>query len=294
MYNKVLDTYIKVVELGSFSKAAEELLLSRVAVMKQINQLEERLGIKLVERGSSGIRMTKAGESFYQDAKEMVRQSEAAIRRARKLDRKDRTIIRIGTSRMHPADYLLEIWEQVSSLNPRIKIKLVPFYDENLQEELGRKFDAVIGICDSRIWLEEFGFLPISEKPIACAMPKSHRLARRRRLQVEDLRGERVLMVKPGDSPVNTRLRREFSERYPDIEFINAPYFYNIEVFNSCVEQDCLLLSFEYWNQVHPMLKTIPVDWDYRVPYGIMYRKNPSAELTQFLDMIKLLFQKED
>lgn len=69
MYNPQLDTFICVVEAGSFSKAAEELYISAPAVIKQINSLENSLNLQLFERTHRGLIITEAGKSLYQDAK---------------------------------------------------------------------------------------------------------------------------------------------------------------------------------------------------------------------------------
>lgn len=37
----------------------------------------------------------------------------------------------------------------------------------------------------------------------------------------------------------------------------------------------------------HPALVTLPVDWDYTIPYGLLYAKEPSAEARLFIDAIK-------
>ena len=67
MYNPQLDTFIYVVESGSFSKAAEELYISAPAVIKQINSLENSLNLQLFERTHRGLIITEAGKSLYQD-----------------------------------------------------------------------------------------------------------------------------------------------------------------------------------------------------------------------------------
>ena len=61
MYNPQLDTFICVVEAGSFSKAAEELYISAPAVIKQINSLENSLNLQLFERTHRGLIITEAG-----------------------------------------------------------------------------------------------------------------------------------------------------------------------------------------------------------------------------------------
>ena len=64
MYNPQLDTFICVVESGSFSKAAERLYISAPAVIKQINALENSLDIQLFERTHRGLVVTEAGKSL--------------------------------------------------------------------------------------------------------------------------------------------------------------------------------------------------------------------------------------
>ena len=54
MYNPLLDTFLAVIDCGSFTKAAEKLFISPTAVMKQMNSLEEHLNLKLIERTPAG------------------------------------------------------------------------------------------------------------------------------------------------------------------------------------------------------------------------------------------------
>ena len=79
MYNPQLDTFICVVEAVSFSKAADKLYISPPAVIKQINSLENNLGVQLFARTHRGLVVTAAGESLYQDAKYMVNYSKYEI-----------------------------------------------------------------------------------------------------------------------------------------------------------------------------------------------------------------------
>ena len=64
MYNPQLDTFICVVEAGSFSKAAEELYISAPAVIKQINSLENSLNLQLFERTHRGLIITEADKCY--------------------------------------------------------------------------------------------------------------------------------------------------------------------------------------------------------------------------------------
>ena len=86
MYNPQLTTFISVAENGSFTKAADALFITPTAVMKQINTLEERLGIALFDRTNHGLQLTEAGKSFLQDAKYIIDYSDRAIEKAREID----------------------------------------------------------------------------------------------------------------------------------------------------------------------------------------------------------------
>ena len=60
LYHPQLDTFVAVVECGSFAKAAQSLYISTTAVIKQINALEERFGLQLLERTARGTTLPSA------------------------------------------------------------------------------------------------------------------------------------------------------------------------------------------------------------------------------------------
>ena len=72
MYNPQLETFLKVADAGSFNKAAEEAFITPTAVIKQINLLEDSLGVKLFIRSHRGLTLTKAGQSLYNDARYII------------------------------------------------------------------------------------------------------------------------------------------------------------------------------------------------------------------------------
>ncbi|MFQ9896293.1 MAG: LysR family transcriptional regulator [Lachnospira sp.] len=60
MYNPQLETFLRVADAGSFNKAAEESYITPTAVIKQINLLEESLGVKLFDRSHRGLTTDKS------------------------------------------------------------------------------------------------------------------------------------------------------------------------------------------------------------------------------------------
>lgn len=76
MYNPQLETFIVVADMGSFNKAARVLYITPSAVTKQINLLENDLGLQLFNRTHRGLTLTEAGKSLYKDAKYMDKSAE--------------------------------------------------------------------------------------------------------------------------------------------------------------------------------------------------------------------------
>ena len=110
MYNPQLDTFLRVADAGSFNKAAEESYISPTAVIKQINLLESKLDVKLFERTHRGLVLTNAGRSLYNDTKYIIQYCRDSVTRAKNSMQEDTNIIRIGTSPMTPAQFLMDMW----------------------------------------------------------------------------------------------------------------------------------------------------------------------------------------
>lgn len=292
MYHPMLDTFIAVADYGSFTKAAEHLYISPTAVMKQMNALEAHLQLKLIERTPSGILLTSAGKAIYQDARFMIEYSQKAIANARAAALTYETTFCVGTSLLNPAKPFMDLWYRINQSFPEYKLHLVPFEDNHKGilseiEKLGEKFDFLIGVCDSKAWLSLCKFLPLGSYKKMIAVSREHPLASKSRLDIEDLYGETLMMVSRGDSGVNDFIRNDLEKNHPQIHIKDTPQFYDLSVFNRCAETGNVLLTIECWQEVHPGLVTIPVNWDYRIPYGVLYSLHAPDDVLQFVELAK-------
>lgn len=292
MLNFNLKAFVRVAECGSFTKAAESLYLSPTAVMKQINALEKHLDLILLERSPAGVRLTAAGEVIYQDAKFLLDYSRRSIANARQKMETDSRTFCVGTSMLNPARPFMELWYQVSREFPNYKLHLVPYEDnhEGILAEiarLGEKFDFLIGVCDSRRWLDQCNMFPLGRYPKMCAVSREHRLAGKECLELSDLYGETLMMVAEGDSGTNDFIRNDLRRNHPAIRLEDTPHFYDISVFNRCAETENVLLTLECWKDVHPALVTIPVQWSYSIPYGLLYALHPREDVKRFVETVK-------
>lgn len=196
MYNPQLETFLCVAQWGSFNKAAEKLYISPTAVIKQINLLEESLGLQLFVRTHRGLQLTEAGKSLMQDAKYIIQYCKDSVTRAKNAMQKDEEIIRIGTSPMTPAQVLVDLWEKLQKDCPNTKFQLIPFDNtpENAREilaNLGQNIDVVAGIFDDTMLnLRQCAGLEISKEPICCAVSIHHKLAKKDKLSITDLYGK--------------------------------------------------------------------------------------------------------
>ncbi len=288
LYNPQLDTFIRVADAGSFSKAAEDAYITPTAVIKQINLLEGSLGVKLFDRSHRGLTLTKAGRSLYQDAKYVIQYCRDSVTRARNAMQEDASVIRIGSSPMTPAQLLMQLWSKVNELCPDIKFQIVPFENtpENAREilaNLGRNIDVVGGIFDeTMLTLRGCAGLELVRGPFCCAVSIHHPLAAKDILKVSDLYGENLLLMHRGWSHYVDQLRDDLWQHHPQIHVIDFD-FYSMDVFNRCENSNDVLLSIPGWANVHPLLKVIPVEWEHSIPYGILHAPNPTPTVQRFL-----------
>ncbi|SDR03284.1 DNA-binding transcriptional regulator, LysR family [Rhizobiales bacterium GAS113] len=78
-----METFVMVVDTGSFSGAARRLDVGQPAVSKSIAQLEARLGVKLLVRSTRGLTPTEAGLNFYERARRSIEEADEAELAAR-------------------------------------------------------------------------------------------------------------------------------------------------------------------------------------------------------------------
>lgn len=290
MFNPQLTAFVCAADCGSFNKAAERLYLSPPSVMKQVNALEEHLQLTLLERDSHGIRLTPAGQVIYRHARFLFDYSARAVEEARRQEQAAQTTFCIGSSLLNPCKPFMDLWYQVNREFPGYRLHIVPFEDTRTGilsqiAALGEKYDFLIGACDSAEWLELCSFLPLGAYRVCCAVAREHPLARKTRLSIEDLYGQTLMMGKRGDAPAVDAVRDEV-ERHPAIHIEDTSQFYDMEVFNRCAQTHHVLLTLECWSEVHPGLVTLPVDWDFRVPYGVLYAKDAPEDILRFLTLI--------
>ena len=125
--------FVAVAETENVSRAALKLHVSQPGVSQQIRDLEEELGVQLLERTAKPVRLTEPGRAFFEDARTILKNANDAMLRVRNIAGTLETILRVGdwpqgTGRIMPA--LLKAYQGAM---PNVHVKL---HDWRLDEKI--------------------------------------------------------------------------------------------------------------------------------------------------------------
>lgn len=95
---QAMEMFVRVVETGSFSKAAREFATTQPTVTKQVAATEARLKVRLLNRNTRGVSLTEAGALYYEKCKIIVREAEEADNVVRMRQTQAQGLLRVGSS----------------------------------------------------------------------------------------------------------------------------------------------------------------------------------------------------
>jgi DNA-binding transcriptional LysR family regulator len=120
-----LAAFVRTVELGSQAAASEDLGLSRAMVGRHIQQLEDRLGVRLLNRTTRKQSLTEAGLAFFEKCAAILDQLDEAERAAADLQSEPRGTLRINAPMSFGRHHLTSAVSAYAALHPQVKIDLV-------------------------------------------------------------------------------------------------------------------------------------------------------------------------
>lgn len=285
LYDHRLDAFITAAECGSFTKAATQLHLSPTALLKQIRTLEAECGFELFDRTPRGVTPTPAGETLLEDARFLVRYSGDALTRARKRTGAADNLVRLGVSVLRPGNIVLDRWNEIHAADPELRIELVPisdhfnFYLETIRH-LGQEVDVVASTYAPDLWGGVCQMQHIADVPILLAVSHKNPLSEKRHITLDDLRGQTVTIRHRGN--VHVDAARDALEAHGGINIKDADD-YTLATFNEVAESGGILQTTGSWENVHPMLVPVTVDWDLTIPFALLYPLDPSEAVQRFL-----------
>src|SRR6478735_6070415 len=95
---QAMEMFVRVVETGSFSKAASEFSTTQPTVTKQVAAIEARLNVRLLNRNTRGVSLTEAGALYYEKCKTIVHEAQEADNVVRLRQTQAHGLLRVGAS----------------------------------------------------------------------------------------------------------------------------------------------------------------------------------------------------
>jgi len=192
-----LEYLVALADLKHFRKAAERCFVSQPTLSGQLRKLEEELGVNLVERSSRKVLFTKAGQVISEQARKVLLEARVIKDLAASFKEPMAGPLHIGFIPTI-APYLLPLI--VSPLRHAFPLLELYLYEEQTQKLLQKLDDGQLdcALLAELPGMEHYGKLPVYDETLELAVHHRHPLARRRRVPLAVLKGERVLMLEDG------------------------------------------------------------------------------------------------
>jgi DNA-binding transcriptional LysR family regulator len=187
-----LEFLLKVVQEGSFSKAAQRVFRTQPAISIAIRRLEEEVGAPLFDRTQKTPTLTEAGHIIYDYAQRIIALRDQAKANVENLKKLEQGCVRIGANESTSLYLLPEVILAFRERHPKVKVEIFRHVSDKLPREiLDRKIDfALMAHEPSEKELEAF---PVLKDELVLIMSPKHRLAKRDSVAVKELGKESFL-----------------------------------------------------------------------------------------------------
>lgn len=202
MEHRQLEYFVTLVDEGSFVRAAARLFISQPALSQQIQRLEERVGVELIDRSVRPFAMTAVGERIYIEARKILDTVQAIDQISGDAHNGQIGRIRLGIAPsllFGPLPALLNSFQrQYQGVNLILERRTT----QQLRLELGQqRLDAVLLFAPAEIPNTKSHTL--YRLPFVAALPRDHPLAAEPSVRFAELRGETFITVPHGHAPEN-------------------------------------------------------------------------------------------
>ena len=201
--------FVAVASHGSFSRAAGMLHLTQPPLSRQVKDLEEELGAALLVRGANSVKLTAAGELFYEEAREVLARADDAVRRVHGETGKE--TLRVGYSSSMATRITAAVLPRFQAVAPRGRIELADLSSREIHElaKEGRLDLVVVPGVTVTQGIPGFQFTELCRMRPVLVIPARHPLAKLKRIPVERLRHMPLVGLGKDDYPEYVASARE-------------------------------------------------------------------------------------
>ena len=232
MHTRWLRIFCDVVDHGSFSHAAELNGVSQSNASQVVHQLEERLGVQLIDRSKRPFLLTPEGHRFHEGARVIVQRYEDLEREVRSLH--EAVVARLTVASIysvglaHMSRYLREFL----GANPRADVRLEYLHPHRVVEAVDSG-QADLGLISYPEESKSLAAIPWRNEPMVLVCHPEHPLAGKASIALKELRGEAIVAFQ-----TNLAIRDEIDRvlELDDVTVNVALEFDNIETIKRAVE----------------------------------------------------------
>ena len=184
---------MKVVELGSITKAAAALQMTQPPLSILIRKFEEELGVTLFNRSGRYLELTPSGTFLYQRGKELIDISENTERKLLEYHEGIRGTVKMGCITSANLFILPNVIKRIHEDTPNIVTHVREGNSSYILEEL-RSFSIDFGIVRTAVRAEDIDTSILLTEPLLLALPPNHPLCKKDSIEIADLENERFLL----------------------------------------------------------------------------------------------------
>lgn len=207
-----LHTFLEIVRLNSFSKAAKTCFRTQPAISAQIRQMEQELETQLFDRFGSRITLTTAGKIFAEYARKILEMRRQGFDAVRELDNIPKGEMSIAANEATCVHVLPAVFARYREKFPKVQMQVVRSYGaRTIESVLDNSVD--FGITQLPLQEKKLRVVQIYSDEIRLFTSPNHRLANHKTVSAEDIVKEDLLLPKTG----RTRTRiNEFLDAFED------------------------------------------------------------------------------
>lgn len=210
--------FIAVADAGSLTVAAEQKLhTSQPSLSRQIRDLEQEVGVQLMNRGTHGIELTSAGRAFLDQARIVLLQAEAAKEAALRAAQLSKPTFALGFLSGAEIDLLPEVNRILRGEFPGIDIRLSSDYSPVLAKALmRRKLDAAF--MRQEEYMGELACKRVRTDPLVFVLPSDHRLASQTTIAPQEITNETFYLPSKSAPVVRRAVLEYFTQAGIDLK----------------------------------------------------------------------------
>jgi len=202
---KHLATFIAVAEELNFHRAAERLAMAQPAVSRIVLELEDRLGVKLLERTTRKVRLTESGRYLLEEAQEILDRIEIAENTTRLLASGTKAILRVGYTTITGHALMPDITREFRQSNPDVRLEL-EYMTSPVQRDKILQDEIDLGLIDGPFQSSEIESRLVARHKLWALLPPRHPLTAKPHLTIEDLSKEQLVIGTNAEWPTFRRI----------------------------------------------------------------------------------------